>query len=258
MHLLVTFSLLRSDAPHLALVPLLTAALQAVAMWLAARRPQLYTRFRFPLYAFNIVWSMVEGNLLVRDVRLGPCPTTASGVYWLAQMMNTATPWLVIHAMVFPLPMTQALLVNGAAGVAMAATNAARCRRSLTACPAEFRQLEGAVAAVQRFAGVFSAAAGPAPPAGPLPSCVVAYSLIQLFAFAAVMHTLWMNEYWSRLEFLAETDAIEVEWRLETMQRPPRTEQIAWGLELAWTFVFLTFMLSAAVPEALRWTELLV
>jgi hypothetical protein len=257
VHLLVTFSLLRSDAPHLALVPLLTAALQCAAVWLAARRPQSYSRWRVPLYAFNIAWSMVEGNLLVQDVLLGPCPSsTTSGVFWLAQLMNTSTPWLVIHAMVFPLPIAKALLVNGAAGLAMAATNAARCRSAMNACPAEFRNLDGAVAAVQRLTSVFSAAA--AEPAPALAPCIVAYSLLQLFAFATVMHTLWFNEYCSRLEFLAETDAVEVEWRLETMQRPPRTEQIAWVLELVWTFVFLAYILSAALPEVLRWSELLL
>ena len=134
-----------------------------------------------------------------------------------------------------------------------------RCRKSIAACAAGSKYIQSMYRMVTRIFGIFAATSslsGPdyvSPKELEISHCVVLYSMIQLIAFVATMHALWLNEHSSRIEFLARTDAVDVEWRLEKLRNPPKTEKIIEAVEIFGTLVIFSFILSAAVPEFLRW-----
>lgn len=288
VHLFVTFVLLRSANPRLAVISLSTAIQQITAVILAIRRPKTYAQWRFSFYAFNIIWSMVEGTLLIQDLEISPCMNAGSGIFWLNELLTTSVPWLILHALVYPLPMSLAIVVNGGAGVAAMITNVMRCKKTLTGCAAGGKYFKNIFQLLQRYFGIFSATiplpaaasaaaaipkrrgllAGVASPAArlgalssssvssvevsPMISCVTVYALIQIFAFVVTMHALWLSEHAARLDFLSRTDAVDVEWRLERLRKPLRAEQISRFVEIVVTMGLISYILTATVPEILK------
>ena len=243
-----------------------------ISVVLATRRPKTYAHWRFVFYAFNIIWSMVEGTILTQHLEISPCMSAGTGIFWLNEMISTSVPWLILHALVFPLPMPVAIIVNGGAGIAAMTTNIVRCRKTINGCAAGSKSLQQIYQFLQRHLGIFSArlqlpasgaraAAMPASAlsslqASPLTSCVTLYALVQIFAFVLTMHALWLSEHAARMEFLSRTDAVEVEWRLEQLRKPPRAEQIARIMELAATMALAAYILTAAIPEIMNFLQL--
>jgi hypothetical protein len=266
---------------------------------LAVRRPKTYAQWRFSFYAFNILWSMVEGTLLAQhEVEIAPCMNAGAGIFWLNELVSTSFPWLILHALVYPLPMSLAIMVNGGAGVAVMMTNVMRCRKSLNRCAAGGKYLRDIYQLLQRCFGIFSAtlplpattaataaaatntsrgllaavaASSPLKALGgssniststvgleadSMTSCVTVYALVQVFAFIVTMHSLWLNEHAARMEFLARTDAVDVEWRLERLRKPLRAEQITRVVEIVATMGFMSFVLTTAVPEIMAFLQL--
>lgn len=274
VHLLVAFALVGSAVPRLAVVAFLTTAQQLGSTILASQWPKTYVQWRFPIYAFNILWSSMGGNLITKDFNFSPCTTAGSAVFFVSEIVNTSGPWLVLHALVYPLPAPLAIVINGVASLAIMVTNFRRCHSSMSVCPMGTPYLEKVYEWMRSVSGVFSAThdipraanfleTGAAAGAGagqvmPFGACAAVYAVIQLFLFVVSMHSLWLNEYGSRLEFLAETDAVDVEWWLESRQRPKITERIARGVELVASVVILASIFTALVPEVLRWEHVLI
>ena len=152
-------------------------------------------------------------------------------------------------------------------------TNSRRCHSSMNACPEGFQYLKTLYHWMGSSSGIFSPSRGipggahkvltpevigQASHALPFAACASVYAVIQLLLFVISMHSLWLNEYTSRLEFLAETDAVDVEWWLESQRRPKVTEWIVRGVELVVTFLVLASVVTTLVPEILMWHPLLV
>lgn len=96
-----------------AVLALATALEQFMNGFLAIRLPTVYIRWRFVLYAFNIMWSMIMANLLVYRLHFNYCRSTGGALFWAGELVNTSLPWLCLHGLVFPLPFHHALIVNG-------------------------------------------------------------------------------------------------------------------------------------------------
>lgn len=159
------------------------------------------------------------------------------------------------------------------ASLAIMVTNFRRCHASMNSCPIGTQYLNKIHEWMCSVSGLFSAtrdvpgaanllgnsavAGGGAGQLVPFGACAAVYAVIQLFLFVVSMHSLWLNEYGSRLEFLAETDAVDVEWWLESRRRPTITERIARGVELGATLLILASIFTTLVPEVLRWHHLL-
>lgn len=271
-----------------AIISLATTIQQITTVTLATRRPKTYARWRFSFHAFNIIWGMVEGILFTHALEISPCINTGSGIFWLNELLNTSVPWLILHALVYPLPMPMAIVVDGGAGVLVMMTNVMRCKRTLTGCGAGGKLLQNAFQLLQRYFGIFSAttslpaaasavegitkgrgllAVGASPSAclsalnsssassleaSPMTSCVTVYALIQIFAFIVTMHSLWLSEHAARLDFLSRTDAVDVEWQLERLRKPLRAEQICRFIEILAMMGLMSYILTATVPEILK------
>ncbi|KAL4539170.1 hypothetical protein Ndes2437A_g02142 [Nannochloris sp. 'desiccata'] len=247
VHLFVTFVLLRSANPRLAVISLSTAIQQITAVILAIRRPKTYAQWRFSFYAFNIIWSMVEGTLLIQDLEISPCMNAGSGIFWLNELLTTSVPWLILHALVYPLPMSLAIVVNGGA-----ATIPLPAAASAAAAIPERRGLLAGVASPAARLGALSSSSVSSVEVSPMISCVTVYALIQIFAFVVTMHALWLSEHAARLDFLSRTDAVDVEWRLERLRKPLRAEQISRFVEIVVTMGLISYILTATVPEILK------
>jgi hypothetical protein len=274
-----------------AIISFVTAIQQLTTAILALRRPKIYAQWRYSFYAFNIIWSMVEGTLMTqKDFEISPCMSAGAGIFWLNELVSTSVPWLILHALCYPLPMPLAIMVNGGAGVAVMMTNVMRCKKSLGRCAAGGKYLQEVYSLLQRYFGIFSATmavpaagitAGNTPHRGflrafassnlrlgavdtgsaisqasSMASCVTVYALVQAFAFIVTMHSLWLSEHAARMEFLSRTDAVDVEWRLERLRKPLRAEQISRFVEIVATMGLMSYILTAAVPEILTWLQL--
>jgi hypothetical protein len=280
-----------------AIITFATAIQQISTVILASRRPKTYAQWRFSFYAFNIIWSMVEGTLLTQDLEISPCIYAGTGIFWLNELISTCVPWLILHGLVYPLPMPLAILINGGAGIGVMLTNGMRCKKSLNRCAAGGKLIQGIHQLLQRHFGIFSASiplpaaaaaaaaaasnttkrglvaavmavatktpaatssalSSPDFDASSLTPCVTVYSLVQIFAFVMTMHSLWLSEHAARMEFLARTDAVDVEWRLERLRKPLRAEQIVRGVEILATMGLASYILTAAIPEILKFLQL--
>ena len=87
--------------------------------------------------------------------------------------------------------------------------------------------------------------------------CIVMYALVQLMVYVATMRAVWLNEYSSRIEFLAQTDAVDIEWRLQWSRKSPMAEKIYTAIELGLTAAMLAFLLLLVTPEIILWTDFL-
>ena len=50
---------------------------------------------------------------MTKDFSFSPCTSAGSAVFLVSELVNTSGPWLVLHALVYPLPAPLAIVVNG-------------------------------------------------------------------------------------------------------------------------------------------------
>lgn len=235
---------------------------------------------------------MVEATLFTQKLEISPCMNTGFGIILLNELLSTSFPWLLVHAFLYPLPMPLAIMVNGGVGVAVMITNVMSCKKTVTGCAAGGKFLHYIFQTLQRYFGIFSATislpTAPSAAAGmtegrevpavaaslseclgalnsssvssletsSMTSCVTVYALLQIFAFIVTMHSLWLSEHAARMDFLSRTDAVDVEWRLERLRKPLRAEQIARFVEIVATMGLMSYILTATVPEILKFLQL--
>lgn len=80
------------------------------------KRPGKFIEYRSRINAFNILIAVLESNMLsgvLHFCSVGYCKPAGSPVFWLAQVIVPSTPWVVLHAILFHLPISSAILVNG-------------------------------------------------------------------------------------------------------------------------------------------------
>ena len=120
---------------------------QQLLVWLlAVVSPSLFSRLRPLLYAFSATFPTVSGvgmadgaemshrpmpahtapmmqqaqvqssPLFSRSLSVVSCSTPASPAFWASQLLASGVPWLVVHALLFPLTVNQGIVVHGVGG----------------------------------------------------------------------------------------------------------------------------------------------
>ena len=131
--------------------------------------------------------------------------------------------------------------------------NPSRCQASLSSCPSGRQTAHTVYQWLRRNFGMFSASIAE-PNAVPVKfACVGVYSLVQLFSLVAALHFLWRTEHSARLDFLADTDAVDVECSLERLKKPVVVDRIGLVVELAMAMALFGYILTTGVAEIARW-----
>ncbi|KAL4424263.1 hypothetical protein ABPG75_001564 [Micractinium tetrahymenae] len=262
VHGLLAFKLHSQGQPSLALAAAGTMGQQLLVWLLAVLTPALFSRLRPLLYAFSVTFPAVQSSpLFSSSMSVVSCGSPASPAFWISQLLASGVPWLVVHAVLFPLTINQGLVVHGLATLLLLSSNRQRCAAVLEQCPAAGPLLARVATAMQGLS-IFSAsshswlvtggnataaAAAAAVAGGPavagsgggaaaaaagaaeaaislqhLRSCMAVFGTLQVaVGYLAVLQLAWWLERAARLAFLRHTEEVEAEWRLEKKGRPP-------------------------------------
>lgn len=237
VHGLLAFKLYSQGQTGLAHAAAATTVQQLLVWLLAVLAPYAFSRLRPLIYGLSATFPSTSPLVFVSSTLPGAsCSSPGSPAFWVSQLLASGVPWLVAHAVLFPLTVTQGILVHGVATLLLLGSNRHRCTLALQQCPAAGPWVVKAAGLLQRLS-IFSgtgrsqlvgssagvAAGGPGGPATELLSCMGVFAVLQVtFGYAALLQLAWWMERASRLAFLRRTDAaVEAEWALERKQPPP-------------------------------------
>lgn len=99
-----------------------TTAQQLLVWVLAVLAPRKFARLRPLLYALSATFP-TSSPLASTGLSAVSCSIPGSPAFWLSQLLASGVPWLVAHAVLFPLTVSQSLLVHGV-------SHCRHCRRS--------------------------------------------------------------------------------------------------------------------------------
>ena len=202
------------------------------------------------------VWVNGLASLGLLVSNMARCHTAISTCPVQYQQLQITSDWLQRHLSVFAVTATSSIS-TGSSSSSSTSLNVAASPLSISSMVWSNAASTDTTTNNNNITDILSSSASTSEMALPsiLP-CLSVYGVLQLFAFALTMHVLWCGEYLARLKWVAGTEAVDVEWRLETMRRPPKTEQIATALELMATLAVFSFILTALVPELVQWKVL--
>lgn len=264
LHLLLALKLRGHGEQGLAALALATTAQQLATAALAWRWPDLFQRLRPLAYLLGLTWPMAQSTLLAGRLQPTSCGRPGRGLFWISQLLASGVPWLAVHALVFPMPLTCGCLMSFIALLVAMAGNRTRCRSVLEQCPAAGPHFTEAARKLGSLTSLFSAvrvsvagvdgvngSAALLPPASSggasaLQSCVSLYGAAQLgLGYGGALHLAWGMERLARLAFIRRTNNVEAEWHLERKERSPYmlALELMLGLAVAWQLMELWQML---------------
>ena len=91
----------------------MSAAHEAYILALLVRKPETYLARRTSVLVFSIVWIQVLGSPMAVLLRRGHCSAEGDLLFWIAEISNSAFPWLVLDAFVYPVPLPAAVWAHG-------------------------------------------------------------------------------------------------------------------------------------------------
>eukprot|EP00887_Chlorella_sp_A99_P007041 scaffold2.g7041.t1 len=219
LHLLLALKLRGHGEQGLAALALATTAQQLATAALAWRWPDLFQRLRPLAYLLGLTWPMAQSTLLAGRLQPTSCGRPGRGLFWISQLLASGVPWLAVHALVFPMPLTCGCLMSFIALLVAMAGNRTRCRSVLEQCPAAGPHFTEARGCALRPPSRRLAVPAPGPPPR---SCVSLYGAAQLgLGYGGALHLAWGMERLARLAFIRRTNNVEAEWHLERKERSP-------------------------------------
>jgi hypothetical protein len=88
---------------------------QQLLVWLlAVMAPHAFSRLRPLIYGLSATFPSTSPLVFVSSTLPGAsCSSPGSPAFWISQLLASGVPWLVAHAVLFPLTVNQGIVVHG-------------------------------------------------------------------------------------------------------------------------------------------------
>lgn len=91
-----------------------TTAQQLLVWLLAVLAPHAFARLRPLVYGLSATFPSTSPLVFVSSTLPGAsCSSPSSPAFWVSQLLASGVPWLVAHAVLFPLTVNQGIVVHG-------------------------------------------------------------------------------------------------------------------------------------------------